>query len=94
MPFDWMEPKRNPAHEKTLPTKRRAMYRAELEERAALLHRLGPARARVQARLVAQVAWDFEADGAGADLSSMLDSILNREYGGATDVPRTKGGAK
>ena len=60
MPFDWMEPKRNPDHTRTLAAKREAMYRAELVDRAALLHRLGHARASARARLLANVGWDFE----------------------------------
>ena len=47
MPFDWMQPKRNASYSKTLSAKREAMYRGELVERAALLHRLGHGKAAV-----------------------------------------------
>jgi hypothetical protein len=101
MPFDWMEPKRNPAYTKTLPAKREAMYRRELEERAALLHRLGHSRAHAQARLAANAGWDFEESGGspsgGGPMDAVVKEILDREYGGATGAtdsigaPRTKG---
>lgn len=94
MPFDWMEPKRNPAHTKTLPAKREEMYRRELEERAALLHRLGHAKAQVHARLAAMIGWDFEpsgGDGGGGPDDATLKAIVDREFGAAGGAPRTKG---
>jgi hypothetical protein len=112
MPFDWMEPKRNPAHVKTLQAKREAMYRSELADRAALLHRLGHSRARVKARLAANIGWDFEAAGSnpfgaaaaaatpGSDANpaarfdAILDPILDREFGAATNGARPKDTAK
>jgi hypothetical protein len=95
-PFDWMEPKRNPAHAKTLPAKRAAMYRTELVERAALLHRLGRSKAGARARLAANLSWDFEGTRAGADLDAMVDEVIEREFGGgAAGRPATaKKGAK
>ncbi len=93
MPFDWMLPKRNAAYAKTLPAKREAMYRGELVERAALLHRLGHGKAAVRARLAANTGWDFEG-AAGAVASSELDAIVEREFGAARATPRNKGGAK
>jgi hypothetical protein len=93
MPFDWMEPKRNPAHTKTLAAKREAMYRSEIEDRAALLHRLGHSRARVKARLVANMGWDFE-QSARPIADGQVDAILDRVFGGAKSAPRTKGGSK
>ena len=90
-PFDWMQPKRNPAYAKTLPAKREAMYRGELAERAALLHRLGHAKDAVRARLGANVGWDF--DGApGAIAGAELDAIVEREFGTSRATPRNKGG--
>jgi hypothetical protein len=50
MPFDWMEPKRNPEYVRTLKAKREAMYRTEIEERAGLLQRLGHTRESTRSR--------------------------------------------
>jgi hypothetical protein len=100
MPFDWMQPKRNPAYVKTLLEKRQAMYRAELAERAALLHRLGHARASVRARLAANIGWDFDGTGPNpmgdGTVDAVVDAIMDREYGGAkgASATRTKGGTK
>jgi hypothetical protein len=93
MPFDWMEPKRNPAYAKTLPEKREAMYRGELAERAALLHRLGHGKGAVRARLAANIKWDFE-EGPSPIAGSELDAIVDRAFGAARATPRNKGGAK
>lgn len=106
MPFDWMEPKRNPEFEKTQQAKRREMYRSELAERAALLHRLGHARDAVRLRLAANLGWDFAAgpnpvvNGAGAGepggaaaIDAVLNAILDREFGGAQPA-RPKGETK
>lgn len=79
-PFDWMEPKRNPAHARTLPAKRQAMYESELGERAALLQRLGVARPAARARLSARLQWDFEGRDAPV-AAPQLDAILDRVYG-------------
>ena len=91
MPFDWMEPKRNPEFVRTLKTKREAMYRAEIEERAALLQRLGHTRDSVHKRLIAQLGWDFE-EGKPPVPGAQVDAILERLYGGAATrpVPRPK----
>ena len=97
MPIDWMEPKRNPAYAKTLAAKREAMYRGELTDRAALLHRLGHARASVRARLAANFGWDFEETPgpiAAGELDAVLDAIIDREFGATRATPRTKGGSK
>lgn len=93
MPFDWMQPKRNPAHAKTLAAKRDAMYRGELAERAALLQRLGHDRGAVRARLAANLGWDFEAAASpipGGD----LDAIVERAFGAAKTPSRPKGGTR
>ena len=58
-PFDWMDPRRNPDRGKIEKARREAMYRGELEERAALLQRLGYDKDRARARLAANLAWDF-----------------------------------
>jgi HD superfamily phosphodiesterase len=92
MTFDWMQPKRNASYTKTLLAKREAMYRGELVERAALLHRLGHGKAAVRARLAANLGWDF--DGAASAIAGELDAIVEREFGAARATPRNKGGAK
>ena len=58
-PFDWMDPRRNPDRDKIEKARREAMYRSELEDRAALLQRLGYAKDKARARLAANLAWDF-----------------------------------
>ena len=92
MSFDWMQPKRNASYTKTLSAKREAMYRGELVERAALLHRLGHGKATVRARLAANLGWDF--DGAAGAIAGELDGIVEREFGAARATPRNKGGAR
>ena len=62
---------------------REAMYRAELEERAALLHRLGHGKEQTRARLAANLAWDFAPD-ASPLTPAVLDAIVDRVYGQAT----------
>jgi hypothetical protein len=92
--FDWMEPKRNPEAAKAQKDRRATMYRVELEERAALLQRLGRPREDVRARLAANVAWDFER-GVSPVTPAHIDGILDRIYGttaGGKPGPRAKGG--
>ncbi|MSP61121.1 MAG: hypothetical protein EXR72_12405 [Myxococcales bacterium] len=73
MPFPWQNSTR------TAPRGRAAMYRRELEERAALLFRLGYAQPRARARLVANVAWDFEIGG-GGPAAQEIDAIVEAVY--------------
>ncbi len=65
--FDWMKPHRAPARAKIDADRRAGMYRAEIEERAALLARLGHGRDGVRARLAANLNWDFARRAAAAD---------------------------
>src|SRR5262245_49518767 len=95
-PFDWMEPRRNPDRGKIDKARREAMYRAEIEERAALLHRLGYPRDRARARLAANLAWDFPNGSKPLD-GGALDAILDRLFDGASSgraAPRGKGGPR
>ncbi len=58
-----------------------AMYRRELEERAALLLRLGRSPAFVKARLADNVAWDFPGPHRAphaADVDRIVDSLAKR----------------
>ena len=102
-PFDWMDPRRNPDRGKVEKSRREAMYRGELEERAALLHRLGYDKGRTRARLAANLAWDFPAGAKPVD-DAALDAIVDRLFnnaafgrdGAATGraAPRGKGGTR
>jgi hypothetical protein len=94
-PFDWMQPRRAVGQAGKDKTSRETMYRTELEERAALLHRLGHGKQQTRARLAANLAWDFAPD-ASPLTPAVLDAIVDRVYGQATP-PRTttrKGGTK
>ena len=95
-PFDWMDPRRNPDRGKIEKTRREAMYRGELEERAALLHRLGYAKDKTRARLAANLAWDFPNGSKPLD-GAALDAIVDRLFDGASSgraAPRGKGGTR
>ena len=95
-PFDWMESRRNPERGKIDKARREAMYRTELEERAALLHRLGYAKDKTRARLAANLAWDFPNGSKPLD-GAALDAIVDRLFDGASSgraAPRGKGGTR
>jgi hypothetical protein len=103
-PFDWMDPRRSPDRSKVEKARREAMYRSELEERAALLQRLGYAKDRARARLAANLAWDFP-NGARPLDDAALDAIVDRLFNGASPgaspgaasgraAPRGKGGTR
>ncbi len=62
------------------------MYRRELEERAALLHRLGYSAKRCKLRLHANVAWDFELHGRpkhAQEVDKIVDAVYRRGGAGA-----------
>jgi hypothetical protein len=95
-PFDWMDSRRNPERGKIDKARREAMYRSELEERAALLHRLGYAKDKTRARLAANLAWDFPNGSKPLD-GAALDAIVDRLFDGASSgraAPRGKGGTR
>jgi hypothetical protein len=95
-PFDWMVAKRNPEVVRAQKSRRDAMYRTELEDRAALLSRLGYAKDVARGRLQANARWDFEGRD-GPVTAVQIDAIVDRVFGGAgTSKPgaRIKGGAK
>ena len=78
MIFDWMQT-RSPT--KRNQPKRDDMYRRELEDRAALLYRLGYSAKRCKARLAANVAWDFEMHGRprhAAEVDKIVDAVYRR----------------
>src|ERR1051325_573531 len=104
-PFDWMDPRRNPDRDKIEKARREAMYRSELEDRAALLHRLGYAKDKARARLAANLAWDFP-DGKTPLDAGAVDAIVDRLFNGTSGAsgasgtsggrpaPRGKGGTR
>jgi hypothetical protein len=81
MAFDWLTPS-----VRRRPQRRDAMYRKEIEERAAMLHRLGYGKEEARRRIQANLEWDFEV-GAGdpavreREIAEILDRTWNR--GGA-----------
>jgi hypothetical protein len=97
-PFDWMDPRRSPDRGKIEKARREAMYRSELEERAALLQRLGYAKDKARARLAANLAWDFPNGAARPLDDAALDAIVDRLFSnGAAPgraAPRGKGGTR
>jgi hypothetical protein len=76
------------------------MYRTELEDRAALLARLGRGRAEARARLQANIAWDFERGGSpitSAQIDGIVERAFERVFGStppARPGARAKGGAR
>jgi len=81
MPFDWMESHRPAARAKVDAERRASMYRAEIEERAALLGRLGHGRDSVRARLAANLSWDFSPARrplGDAELDAILDRVFDK----------------
>ena len=60
---------------------RRAMYRKEIEDRAALLLRLGYKARDVKARLAKSVDWDFdlqEAPDYAGEVGRIVDDVFKR----------------
>ena len=74
--FVWTETARPRGTNARNTAAREAMYRRELEERAALLLRLGNTPAYVKQRLLANVAWDFELAG-HADHATEVERIVD-----------------
>jgi hypothetical protein len=94
--FDWMEPRRNPNRPPIEAAGRAAMYRAEIEERAALLGRLGHGRDQARLRLLGNLAWDFAPSARPLD-DKDVDGILDRVFGTSSNgktAPRAKGGPR
>jgi hypothetical protein len=67
------------------------MLRHELEDRAALLHRLGYSKDRAKARLRANVQWDYELHGkprspeTDREIDKLVDAVWRR--GGGSGPP-------
>ena len=79
MPFSWCHPSIPESYARTFPRKREAMYLAELEDRAALLHRLHYSRAAAVARLRGNLRWDFELHRA-PKLIDRVEAIVDAVY--------------
>jgi hypothetical protein len=98
VPFDWMEVKRHPDAGKAQSARREAMYRTELEDRAALLHRLGHGKDHVRGRLRANLAWDFDGGPtpvSGAQVDAIVDKVFGNAAAGRPPARgATKGGTK
>jgi len=94
-PFDWMDPRRNPERGKIEKSRREAMYRGELEERAALLQRLGYTKDKTRARLAANLAWDFPNGTRPLDdaaLDAIVERLFNNGAASGRATSRGKGG--
>jgi hypothetical protein len=82
--FSWWEIKKAPGSNQ----KREAMFRRELEERAALLFRLGYSAKHAKQRLRANVEWDFELTSKPkhvGEVDKIVDSVYRR--GGIASGP-------
>lgn len=82
--FAWTESPRSSAMRKHEAESRDAMYHRELEERAALLLRLGRSPAFVKSRLAGNVDWDFELHARpshAADVDKIVDAAARRHRG-------------
>jgi hypothetical protein len=76
-PFGWWDPKRRPVSRE----KRDQMVRRELEDRAALLFRLGYPAAKCKARLRGNLHWDYELHGKprqDKEIDRIVDSVYQR----------------
>ncbi|MBM4395021.1 MAG: hypothetical protein FJ087_04965 [Deltaproteobacteria bacterium] len=79
MPFDWMHDKVNPAFAKKIVGRFAEMHRAEMEQRARLLHNLKYTRDRAIARLRQNLEWDFEMSRV-PKFRSEIPGIVDRVY--------------
>lgn len=74
--FTWDE---KPSSYRRGPERRRDMFRKEIEDRAALLLRLGYAAGDVKARLKKSVDWDFDLQPT-PDYAGEVDRIVDDVY--------------
>jgi hypothetical protein len=90
MPFPWYQPDVPPP----APEKARAMYEAELRDRAMLLLRLGYTAAETKLRLRGNVHWDFELHGAPPHLKrvdAIVDQVFATRRAGVGGPPSVEG---
>ena len=80
--FGWWDAKRRPVSRE----KRDQMVRHELEERAALLFRLGYSAARTKLRLRGNLSWDYELHGKARqekEIDRIVDAVYQRGGSGS-----------
>ncbi|HEX2570886.1 MAG TPA: hypothetical protein VH877_15110 [Polyangia bacterium] len=80
-PFDWWEAYRSPTQTATWTDKRKTMIRGELEERAALLRRLGYSSDQAKLRLRAHLAWEYERNQPAPfldEIDTLVDAVWRR----------------
>lgn len=78
--FTWDE---KPSSYRHAAERRREMYRREIEERAALLMRLGHPAKSVKTRLKKSVEWDFdlhERPAHAAEVDRIVDEVYKRNH--------------
>jgi hypothetical protein len=78
--FIWDE---KPSRYRHAAERRRAMYRREIEDRAALLMRLGHKAADVKARLRKSVDWDFDLHKSpehAGEVDRIVDDVYKRHH--------------
>jgi hypothetical protein len=86
--FVWDETEPQRAVRRAQGARREHMYRREIEERAALLYRLGFTAKQCKSRLQASVAWDFELHGRpkhAGEIDKIVDAVYRR--GGGSGPP-------
>ena len=91
MPFPWYQPDVPPL---ASPEKARAMYEAELRERAMLLLRLGYSVEEAKLRLRGNVRWDFELHRAPPHLKrvdAIVDQVFATRRAGVGGPPSLEG---
>ena len=79
MPFDWLHADVSSALAATFASKAEAAHLREAEERAALLCRLGYARADAKRRVRGNVRWEWEMHGMPRFIAR-LDAIVDAVY--------------
>lgn len=75
--FPWWETDLTGGSSTETTKRREAMYAREIEERAALFHRMGFTREDAKQRLRANLSWDFEQH-ANPKLLSKVDSMVEQ----------------
>lgn len=80
MPFSWYHADLPTQIDARGTARANAMYEAELAEKAALLQRLGHSLEQTQARLRANIEWDFEMNGGRAAVVARINAIAKAVY--------------
>lgn len=80
MPFSWYHADLPTQTDARRAARANGMYERELAEKAALLQRLGHSLEQTQARLRANIEWDFEMNGGRAAIVARIDAIAKAVY--------------